>query len=68
MPKTDETEWQRKFHELNGAVAALGTLSEQLTLRLNEARDDCIREVLDNIIALVAAEQIEYQRRKDALR
>jgi hypothetical protein len=53
---------------MNGALGAISMLKEQLELRLQEARDDCVREVLDNVIALLATEQVEYQRRKDELR
>jgi hypothetical protein len=56
------------LYELNGALGAISMLKEQLELRLQEARDDCVREVLDNVIALLATEQVEYQRRKDELR
>lgn len=58
---------QQAFHELNGAIAAIKTLREMLELRLGEARDDCVQEVLDNIIALVSAEEVEYQRRRNKL-
>ncbi|MFP3874514.1 MAG: hypothetical protein ACLFQT_09805 [Thiohalophilus sp.] len=69
MPESEQTDKnQQAFHELNGALGAVSIIKEQLELRLQEARDDCVREVLDNIIALVAAEQLEYQRRKDELR
>ena len=54
---------QREIHELDGALAALATLQEKLELRLNEARDECMREALDNIIALVAAHTSEYRHR-----
>jgi hypothetical protein len=47
------------LHEMNGALGAISMLKEQLELRLQEARDDCVREVLDNVIALLATEQVE---------
>jgi hypothetical protein len=59
---------ERKFCELAGAVDAINTLKEELELRLNEARDDCVREVLDNVINLVDAHSIEFRRRQDDLR
>ncbi|MCK4743844.1 MAG: hypothetical protein KAT25_08495 [Sulfuriflexus sp.] len=59
---------ERESHELTGAVDAISTLKEELELRLEEARDDCSREVLDNVIALVGAHSIEYQHRRTALR
>lgn len=58
---------EREFHELTGALAAINVLQERLELRLNEARDDCAREVLDNVIALVSAYGIEYQHRRTEL-
>jgi hypothetical protein len=54
----------REFHELIGALDAISALKEELELRLDEARDDCVREVLDNVIALVGAHIIEYQHRR----
>ena len=58
---------QREIHELDGALAALATLQEKLELRLNEARDEGAREVLDNVIALVGAYTSEYRHRKREL-
>jgi hypothetical protein len=58
---------QWEIHELSGALAALSTLQEKLELRLNEARDECTREALDNIIALVAAHASEYRHRHQNL-
>ena len=55
---------EQKMHELNGAIAALDTLREKLALRLNEARDECMREALDNVIVLVGAHAREYQNRR----
>jgi len=55
---------QRKIYEMNGALAALNILKEKLELRLNEARDQCTREALDNVISLVAAHTSEYQHRR----
>lgn len=54
-------------HELDGALDAISTLKKELELRLDEARDDCVREVLDNIIALIDAQDREYRRRKNSL-
>jgi hypothetical protein len=58
---------QREFHELSGALMAINALQERLELRLNEARDECVRETLDNVIALVRAHGFEYQQRRSAL-
>lgn len=55
---------QQELHELAGAFAAINALQERLELRLDEARDDSVRETLDNVIALVCAHGVEYQRRK----
>jgi len=55
---------QDEICELNGALSVLDILFEWLDLRLNEARDDCVREALDNVIELVRAYEIEYQHRK----
>ena len=59
---------EREFHELSGAIAAIEALQEILELRLNEARDDCVREALDNVIALVTAHGLEYQQRRHELK
>jgi hypothetical protein len=59
---------QREFDELTGALDAIGKLREELELRLEEGRDDCVREVLDNVIALVDAHSIEYRHRREACR
>ena len=67
MEYDEMTAGQREIHELSGALAALGTLQEKLELRLNEARDECMREALDNIIALVAAHASEYRQRRHDL-
>ena len=58
---------ERECHELVGALEAINTLKEELELRLDEARDDCVREVLDNIITLISAQGSEYRRRKNDL-
>ncbi len=58
---------EQEYHELTGAMNAISALTEELELRLEEARDDCVREVLDNVIALVEAQGIEYRRRRDDL-
>jgi len=42
-------------------------LKEELKLRLNETRNDCVREVFDNIITLIDAQDSEYRRRKNDL-
>ena len=68
MNNTDVERLEREFHELIGALGAIGALKEQLELRLGEARDDCVREVLDNVIALVSAHSIEYRHRGSELR
>jgi hypothetical protein len=68
MESTHVEPSEREFHELIGAHDAISALKEKLELRLEEARDDCVREVLDNIIALVDAQGIEYRRRKEELR
>jgi hypothetical protein len=59
---------EREFCELIGAVDAINTLKKELELRLDEARDDCVREVLDNVINLVDAHCIEFRHRQDDLR
>lgn len=59
---------EREIHELSGAIAAIDALQAILELRLNEARDDCVREALDNVIALVTAHGFEYQQRRDELK
>jgi len=64
MESTDKGRLDCEFHELIGALDAISRLKEELELRLEEARDDCVRETLDNIIAHVGAQIIEYQRRK----
>jgi len=54
----DHTEIRQKecdCHELHGDLDAISTLKEELELRLDEARDDCVCEVLDNIITLIDA-------------
>jgi len=68
MGNTDVGRLERKFNELIGALDAISALKEELELRLEEARDDCVREVLDNVIALVGAHSIEYQHRRIELR
>lgn len=51
MESTDIEGLEREHYELVGAVDAISTLREELELRLGEARDDCVREVLDNVIS-----------------
>jgi len=68
MDNKDVERSECEFHELIGALDAFNTLKEELELRLEEARDNCVREVLDNIIALVDAQDIEYRRRRDEWR
>ncbi|MEJ2406825.1 MAG: hypothetical protein P8171_21525 [Candidatus Thiodiazotropha sp.] len=63
----DHAAREQEMHELNGAIAALDTLQQKLELRLNEARDEGAREVLDNVIALVGAYTSEYRHRKREL-
>jgi hypothetical protein len=53
----DNAAREREMDELKGAIAALDTLQQKLELRLNEARDEGAREVLDNVIALVGAHE-----------
>jgi hypothetical protein len=36
-------------------------------LRLNEAREECVREALDNVIVLVGAHASEYQHHRNEL-
>ncbi len=67
MESTDSLRLDREFHKLVGAIDAINVLKEELELRLEEARDDCVRETLDNIIVLVGAQVVEYQRRKKEL-
>lgn len=59
---------EREFHEITGAIDAIKALKDELKLRLDEARDDCVREVIDNVVALVDAHSIEYQLRRSRLR
>jgi hypothetical protein len=68
MESADVGRLQREVHELNGALDTISTLKEELELRLEEARDDCVREVLDNVIALIDAQGIEYRRRREERR
>jgi hypothetical protein len=68
MHSKDVERSEREFCELMGALDAINALKEQLELRLQEASDDCVREVLDNVITLVGAQGIEYRRRRDDLR
>jgi|GEM_PF-696105 len=68
MNSKDVERSEREYHELMGALNATNVLKEELKLRLDEARDDCVREVLDNVIALVDAQCIEYRHRRDDLR
>jgi hypothetical protein len=68
VDSTDVGRSEREFHELIGALDAISALKEELELRLEEARDDCGREVLHNIISLVDAQGIEYRRRRDEWR
>lgn len=68
MASKDTGQLGREIHELIGALNAISALKEELELRLAEAPDDCVREVLDNVIALVNARDIEYRRRQDELR
>lgn len=63
----DNAAREREMDELKGAIAALDTLQQKLELRLNEARDEGAREVLDNVIALVGAYTSEYRHRKREL-
>lgn len=67
MDNTDMKQVERECHEIIGALDAINTLKEELELRLDEARDDCVREVLDNIISLICAQDSEYRRRKNDL-
>ncbi len=68
MESIEVGQLERETHELIGALDTVSTLREELELRLEEARDDCVREVLDNIIALVDAQGIEYRHRRDECR
>lgn len=65
MDSKDVDRSECELHELIGALDALNALKEELELRLEEARDDGVREVLDNIIVLVDAQGIEYRSRRD---
>ena len=67
MDSKDAGQLERELRELIGALNAISVLKEELELRLEEARDDCVREVLDNVIALVGAYSIEYQHRRSEL-
>ena len=68
MVSTDVEGSDCELQELSGSLNAIDALKSELELRLEEARDDCVREVLDNIIALVDAREIEYRRRREELR
>ncbi len=68
MESADVVRLEYDLHELIGALDAINILKEELEHRLDEARDECVREALDNIINLVDAQSIEYQRRRDDLR
>ena len=67
MDSTDIGQLKCEFHELIGALDTISVLKEELELRLEEARDDCVREVIDNVIALVSAYCIEYKHRRSEL-
>jgi len=67
MESTDKGRLDCEVHKLNGALDAISRLREELELRLEEARDDCVRETLDNIITHVGSQIVEYQRRKKEL-
>lgn len=67
MDNTEVKPTERECHELVGALDAISTLKEELELRLDEARDERVREVLDNIITIISAHASEYRRRKDDL-
>ena len=67
MDNTGMRQAEREYHELLGAIYATNTLKEALELRLGEARDECAREALDNIISLIETQNSEYQRRKNDL-
>ena len=58
---------EAEYHRLAGAYDATRSLRELLELRLGEARDDNVREVLDNIIEVVKSREVEYGRRRDEL-
>lgn len=68
MGNTDIGQVERELYELTGALDAIYALKEKLELRQADARDDCVREVLDNVIFLVDAHEIEYRRRLDECR
>jgi len=68
MKSADVEQVERELLELNGALDAIYALREILELRQADARDDCVREVLDNVIFLVDAHEIEYRRRRDECR
>lgn len=52
---------------LEGALEALGTLHEDLTLRRDEARDEPEREVYDEMMTVLDSLAAEYRRRHAAL-
>ena len=68
MGNTEIRQVEREYYEAVGALDTINALKEKLELRLEEARDDCVREVLDNVIALVSAHSVEYQHRRGELR
>ena len=67
MDSTDIVRMKREYDELVGACDAMSSLKVGLVSRLEEARDDCVREVLDNIIELVESRELEYGHRRDEL-
>ncbi|TCS71752.1 hypothetical protein EDC61_10895 [Sulfuritortus calidifontis] len=52
---------------LEGTLAALADLRENLTLRRDEVRDATAREVYDEVLTLLDSLDMEYRRRHDAL-
>jgi hypothetical protein len=64
----DMKQAEREYYEAVGALDAINILKDKLELRLSEARDECVREVWDNIIVLIESQYSEYHRRKEELR
>jgi len=46
MENADTGRLKQEFYELIGAHDAISSLKDQLDLRLEEARDECVREAL----------------------
>lgn len=68
MHNTDAERLESELHELIGADNAISLLEQELNLYLGEAHDECVLEVLGDIITIVHAQGIEYRSRVEELR